>query len=84
MSKAYKPQRLGGSIYLCIPLSFFSKEMLDDGVKVELMEKSDNYFIIKVKENEEAREYNLNIEAGRKDSQELGAATDIRKDGGFM
>lgn len=87
MSKAYKPQRIGGSIYLCIPPSFFSTGMHEKGVKIELLEKKERegFFIIKVKEAErENGEYNLNIEAGGEDSQELRATINIRKDGGFV
>lgn len=84
MSKAYKPQRLGGSTYLCIPPSFFSAGMLDKGVNIELLEKkeSEGFFIIKVKEAD--GEYNLDIEAGGENPQELRAATNIRKDGGLV
>lgn len=84
MSKAYKPQRIGGSIYLCIPPSFFSQGMHERGVNIELLEKKENegYFIIKVREAD--GEYNLDIEASGEDSQELRVAADVRKDGRLM
>lgn len=84
MSKAYKPQRIGGSTYLCIPPSFFSTGMFDKGVNIELLEKKENegFFIIKVREAD--GECNLDIETSGEDSQELRATTDVRKDGGLV
>lgn len=84
MSKAYKPQRIGGSIYLCIPPSFFSTGMLRKGVNIKLLEKKEKegYFIIRVSEQD--GEYNLDIEAGGENPQELRVAADIRKDGGLV
>lgn len=82
MSKVYRPQRIGGSIYLCIPPSFFSIDMLKKGVNVKLLEKKENegFFIIKVAEANDG-EHNLDIEASGKDSQKPRATTNIRKDG---
>jgi len=84
VSKAYKPQRIGGSIYLCIPPSFFSMGMLKKGVNVKLLEKKEKegYFIIKVSEQD--GEYNLDIEASGENSQESRVAADVRKDGGLV
>lgn len=80
MSKVYKLQRIGGSIYLCIPPSFFSAQMLEDGVvKVELIEKVERESLIRLSELDEHGEHAESIEAGGKDTQELRAANNVRK-----
>ena len=77
MSKVYKPQRIGGSIYLCIPSFFFTPNMLEKGVKLRLVEKGNGYTIIRLSELNECEEYNISSEANRKDTLESGASNNV-------
>ena len=77
MSKTYKPQRLGGSIYICIPPSFFTPAMLRDGVRLTLLRKGARDCIFRMEEANE--EHPIGIEASGEDAQELGTADNVRE-----
>ena len=80
MSKTYKLQHLGGSIYICIPSSFFSSKMLENkSVRVELLEKGKDFAIIKLGEVNE--EHDVSVEADREDTPESGLTADVREAG---
>jgi len=77
VSKLYKPQRIGGSTYLCIPSHFFTPAMLKHGVKLTLLKKGEGQCIFKMEEADE--EHDISVKASGEDASESGFADFIRQ-----
>ncbi|MCM8802823.1 MAG: hypothetical protein NC827_05905 [Candidatus Omnitrophica bacterium] len=46
ITKVYKIQRYGNSYYICIPKIALSKKMIDKGVVINIVEKSDDRVVL--------------------------------------
>lgn len=76
MPRIYKIQRQGGAYYLCLPTFLVTEDMLEHGVTIELLEKSEDEIIIKVTP---AGEHDKDNQNSREDSSQSRSASSIRK-----